>query len=601
MKSNQTQRSGCKHGTANMRAAAATALLAAALPLSAQPFTRTIAAGETVVADRSSIFAVPANASLLIELGGELQGRGSLIGLAGLVQNNGQLRAYKGSENSTAVAVSGQLNSSLTGLIEVTSLLVQAGGTITSAGGFVVGGFRINPSDPLTTVCAFDVPCPGTGFEIDPGGLITVASGSPMLNYGNAQISGTLDNRGIFVSRNSTNTTAAPPDRPYAQVLTVGKDPDYGGGTGQVLNSGSFELQRGNTLRNFSGVSNAGSLLLNGGKLEVLGTGRLGNTGIIQVGAGGQLAINSSLGLDNLGNRIPSLLSTGNITVADGELVNRSLIHLVASGNAPAVLSVGKLGTVSQGNGFGELLLQGGELLVEGKYNGYSITVDHMGTQIGAVSIEKDAQMRLEGYLRQIKGILKVDGELWGPVQLEGGDLRGTGLVNGSVFVRGLGGGPRQEPPNCGNAFYACFRPGNSPGHMDISGELTMGANSILELEIERDANGALAWDSVFADTMSFAYGSSILVRIGAGVPGSALADLDLLQCGTICNWDGAQFDVVGGAGGEFTLGANGLTFALAPVPEPGTWALWLIGLAALAGGSTRRRQVLHLGRDGSS
>jgi hypothetical protein len=571
-----------------MRAAAATALLAAALPLSAQPFTRTIAAGETVVVNRSSTFAVPSNQSLLIELGGELQGRGSVIGLAGLVQNNGQLRAFKGSENSTAVAVSGPLNNSLTGLIEVTSLLVQAGGAITSAGGFVVGGFRINPSDPSTTVCAFDIPCPGTGFEIDAGGVITVASGAPMLNYGNAQISGTLDIRGVFVSRNSTNTSATPPDRPYAQVLTVGKEPDYGGGSGQVLNSGSFELQRGNTLRNFSGVSNAGNLLLNGGKLEVLGAGRLGNTGNIEVGAGGQLSINSSLGFDSLGNRIPSLLSTGTITVADGELVNRSLIHLVASGNAPAVLSVGKLGTVSQGDGFGELLLQGGELLVEGRYSGSSVTVDNLGNQLGVVSIKKDAEMRLDGRLRQINGVLIVDGVLWGQVELEGGDLRGTGRVNGSVFQRGLGGGPPQEPPNCGNAFYACFRPGNSPGHMDISGELTMGANSILELEIERDANGALAWDSVFAETMSFEVGSSIRVLIGAGVPGSALIDLDLLQCGTLCDWGSAQFEVVGGAGGEFTLGANGLHFALAPVPEPGTWALWMIGAAALAGSRWR-------------
>jgi PEP-CTERM motif len=599
MKSDQTQPSGVEQGTANLRAAVATALLAATLPLSAQPFTRTIAAGETVVVNRSSTYAVPANESLLIELGGELQGRGSVIGLAGRVQNNGQLRAYKGSENSTAVAVSGPLNNALTGLIEVTSLWVQAGGAITSAGGFVVGGFRINPGDPLTTVCAFDVPCPGTGFEIDPGGVITVASGAPMLNYGNAQISGMLDNRGVFVSRNSINTSATPPDRPYAQVLTVGKDPDFGVGSGQVLNSGSFELQRGNTLRNFSGVSNSGSLLLNGGKLEVLGTGRLGNTGKLQVGAGGQLVINSLL-FDNLGNRLPSLFSTGNITVADGELVNRSLIHLVASGIAPAVLSVGKLGTVSQGDGYGELLLQGGELLVEGQYNGSSVIVDNLGTQLGVVSIAKGAEMRLDD-LRQINGILKVDGELWAPVRLEGGDLRGTGRVNGSVFVRGLGGGPRQEPPNCGNAFYACFRPGNSPGHMDISGELSLGANSILELEIERDAHGALAWDSVFADTMSFEYGSSIRVLIGAGVSGSALAELDLLQCGTLCNWGGVQFDVVGGAGGEFTLDANGLHFALAPVPEPGTWALWLIGLAALAGGRTLRRQVLHRGRVGSS
>ena len=102
--------------------------LTATLPVAAQPFTRTIANGETVVVGRNSVFGLPANQSLLIELNGELQGRGSVIGLAGLVQNNGQLRAYKGSENATAVWVSGQFNNTLTGHIEVTHLTVASGG-----------------------------------------------------------------------------------------------------------------------------------------------------------------------------------------------------------------------------------------------------------------------------------------------------------------------------------------------------------------------------------------------------------------------------------------------------------------------------------------
>ena len=152
------------------------ACLAFTTPVAAQPFTRTIANGETVVVPRSLVYGLPAGESLLIELGGELQGRGSVIGLGGQVQVNGRLRAFKGSENSTAVGVSGQLTSSATGLLEITHLTVQSGGMVSSAGSLLLGGFRLNPTDPLTTVCATQVPCPETGFQIDNGGLITVDS-----------------------------------------------------------------------------------------------------------------------------------------------------------------------------------------------------------------------------------------------------------------------------------------------------------------------------------------------------------------------------------------------------------------------------------------
>jgi hypothetical protein len=104
------------------------------------------------------------------------------------------------------------------------------------------------------------------------------------------------------------------------------------------------------------------------------------------------------------------------------------------------------------------------------------------------------------------------------------------------VFVDGAGGGPPQAPPNCGNTFYACFRPGNSPGHMDIDGTLQMGANSILELEIERDAAGVLHWDSVSATSMRFD-GAILRVLVADGAADTDWLTLDLLHCTTDCRF----------------------------------------------------------------
>ena len=74
--------------------------------------------------------------------------------------------------------------------------------------------------------------------------------------------------RSIDIGRNGANTTV--PGASYAQTLTVGGDPLYGAKQGRLLNVGTFELQSGNTLRNFSGVFNSGSLLLNGQQVQGL-------------------------------------------------------------------------------------------------------------------------------------------------------------------------------------------------------------------------------------------------------------------------------------------------------------------------------------------
>ena len=141
----------------------------------------------------------------------------------------------------------------------------------------------------------------------------------------------------------------------------------------------------------------------------------------------------------------------------------------------------------------------------------------------------------------------------------------------------------RVKSPLCGNAFYACFRPGNSPGHLDIDGTLTMGAHSILELEIQRDATGQLHWDSVSATSMHLD-GALLRLLVADGAAGADWTTLDLLECASDCSFNVAGIELISAPGaGLLQFSGNSLSFALAPVPEPASGLLLAAGLGWLA------------------
>jgi len=165
-----------------------------------------------------------------------------------------------------------------------------------------------------------------------------------------------------------------------------------------------------------------------------------------------------------------------------------------------------------------------------------------------------------------------------------GGQLSGNGRINGDVLMQG--NAPLDPAdPTCRAGMppgAACFTPGSSPGHMDITGMLTMDQGAVLELEIERDATGALHWDTESAGTMSFLQGSMIGVLIGDTAPGLGIETVGFLNCLT---------GVGDFSGASLTFGSDGsLGLQLAAVPEPVAHALLLAGLGVVSFIARRRR-----------
>ena len=207
----------------------------------------------------------------------------------------------------------------------------------------------------------------------------------------------------------------------------------------------------------------------------------------------------------------------------------------------------------------------------------------------GTISIERGGSISARD-VTIYGGTLNVDGTLdtpvGGNVSLYSSTLTGTGNIQGNVFISG----------DVGSMGF--IRPGHSPGSLSISGALTLGFGSEIELQIERLGNGGLAWDRVSAGSMFL--NGALRFELGHGVSFADLAGLSFLDCGSGCTYGNNFSWQINSAEGQlasdaiFTVDANGVSVggpALAPVPEPDTYAMLLAGLGLLGFMAYRRKQ----------
>ena len=564
------------------------ALAASAAPLPAQA--AAVVIDSLVEVPSFSSFQQAPTDTLEITATGELRadGRYNAIGLAGTTVNRGRLRAGWNIESLGGLGVSGLLTN------QAAKSVLEPQPTVTAMRLVVADTGRINNQSILNTgvftqpsgnVIAFASPVDltrmGVLFDVRAGGQVFNAATGNWANRADGRVLGTLVNDGNFNSTNLPGLVVG--NQPYGQVIRVGYDEfdrPLPVRQGAIVTSGGFRLDANNTLLNAGSFSNSGMASLNSAEMINRERAEWVNSGTFDVAPGGRLVFDGSTG--------PT---------------ENSFLLRVATGGT---LSITDSRTRLQN-------LAGGELLVAGTFDGDGRLVNN-----GQVSVHKGGSMTL-GELSQNAGNLQVDGSLSADLRINGGTLSGGGYrdpvtgflvnpgggtINGSVYL--AGSGPAEALASCTFATYACLQPGNSPGRLTIDGELTMDAFSILELEVERDADGVLVWDELFADVAHFGDGSLIRILLGDDVADLDEHTLDFIHCANGCSLAGARFEVVGGTG-RLQFSEAGLFFTLpatdgggggggggGTVPEPASAALLALGLAALL---TTRRAPRRPGR----
>ena len=150
----------------------------------------------------------------------------------------------------------------------------------------------------------------------------------------------------------------------------------------------------------------------------------------------------------------------------------------------------------------------------------------------------------------------------------QSGELRGTGLINGDVFV---GGSPSE----------ARFQPGNSPGTLTIDGGYVQEEGGLLELEIAGIDPGE--FDVVDASNGLVFNGGMILFQRTGGFPGHIGAQVDVFAGGPVTMGNVQIIDNTGLAL-EFDPNTGVVT-----LPEPGQAILSGVGMLGVVLLATRR------------
>jgi autotransporter-associated beta strand protein len=308
------------------------------------------------------------------------------------------------------------------------------------------------------------------------------------------------------------------------------------GGTGSDTVGAITNFIENSTAENATLIANGGSDGGGGGTIAFY-QDSTGGSARVEVFGNGSLDISSHL---PSGVAIGSLEGTGNVFLGANNLT-------IGSNNLSTTFS----GVIQDPEFGGDTL--GGSLT---KIGSGTLTLSGANTYTGATTVNG--------------GMLVVDGSITSAVTVNGGALGGSGTT-------------RAVTVNSGGTLS----PGNSPGILNVQGDLTLtlGATCLVDLNgaavgtqydqvnvtgIVSLGNATLSLQLAFTPT-----GGTMFKVINNDLTDSVVGIFNGLA-------EGATFTVNGQAFSISYIGGDGNDVVVTAVPEPGTWALLLAGSAAL-------------------
>ena len=373
---------------------------------------------------------------------------------------------------------------------------------------------------------------------------------------------------------------------PFSASFNIGTN----GGTGTVSMDDSrlSVLSEAGRARLIIGGNGDGTLIATGDQsfVEVVG-----GTALVSIGEDGDQATSGELNLSD--NAFTLINGTNGFSFLDVGIPGSGSSSATATVSGGAGLQVGqddREGKIFVGAGRREADSDATAMLtITGENSRVAATTeviigrDDIGTSTASVSVGTGSELRSPTVAVRSGGTLTNNGFVNGNVDvLAGGGLFGDGEISGNV-----------------NVFeYGLLNTGNSPGQLDVDGNLTLAAGSIFEVEIAGtepeqfdflNVTGNVIVEGVFDLNISFLdfIPDESDVFSFLSVDGSGL--LDFSENANV-NFFGigqaSGFQFVADNSGGFGINVNDV----APIPLPASGLLLLGGIGAL--GALRRKRA---------